>query len=145
MAMISKHDSSETNDLLERAIYLAKRSALLRHDIHLVELDLLLKGQRLPLDGDHPAGDYHALVSRGDRRPYCHSYSWTMRQPLPTIPISLRPPDPDIFIDLAAVFATTYEKGRYARALDYREPPTISLGEDDLKWIAEQIQSGGKP
>jgi hypothetical protein len=104
-----------------------------------------LKGQRPPLDGEYPAGDYHALVSPGNRRPDCDIYSWTMRQPLPTIPIPLRPPDPNIFIDLAAVFATTYEKGRYARALDYNKPPPISLGEHDLKWIAEQIQPGGKP
>lgn len=128
-----------------RVVYLAKRSALLRHDIHTVELDLLLKGQRIPLDGAYPAGDYHMLVSRGNRRPDCHVYSWTLRQPLPTLPIPLRPPDADVFIDLAAVFAITYQKGRYARALDYGRPPAVPLREDDRQWAADRARSAGKP
>src|SRR5438552_11758420 len=37
-----------------RAEYLAKRSALLHQKVHLVELDLLLGGQRLPLERPLP-------------------------------------------------------------------------------------------
>jgi hypothetical protein len=50
-------------------------------------------------------------------------YAWTLRQPLPAIPIPLLAPDPDAWVDLAAVFRTTYERGRYARSLDYQAPP----------------------
>jgi hypothetical protein len=42
-----------------------------------------------------------------------------LRQPLPAIPIPLLPPDADVWVDLAAVFRTTYQRGRYARSLDY--------------------------
>src|SRR5438046_2302924 len=69
-----------------RAVYLAKRNALVFHPVHLVEVDLLLKGQRLPLEEDLPPGDYYALVSRGDQRPTCNVYAWTLRQSLPPIP-----------------------------------------------------------
>src|SRR5207249_4259942 len=94
-----------------RTLYLAKRNALLHQPVHLVELDLLLKGQRLPLDRDLPPGDYYALIARGDRRPDCQVYGWTIREPLPPIPIPLLAPDPDLWIDLGAVFRTTYQRG----------------------------------
>src|SRR5262245_23366919 len=35
-----------------RTFYLAKRNALVHHPVHLVEVDLLLKGQRIPLEED---------------------------------------------------------------------------------------------
>ncbi len=101
-----------------RTLYLAKRNALAYHPVHLVEVDLLLKGQRLPLDEELPPGDYYAMVSRGNQRPACQVYAWTLQQVLPAIPIPLLPSDPDLWIDLAAVFRTTYERGRYI-SLDY--------------------------
>jgi hypothetical protein len=105
-----------------RAAYLMKRNALLHHTIHLVELDLLLAGRRLPLQKTYPPGDYFALISRADHRPDCQVYAWTVQQALPAIPIPLKGPDPDIWIALAEVFATTYDRGRYARSIDYNSP-----------------------
>ena len=58
--------------------------------------------------GDHSASHFgrtarnlHFLVSHGERRPDCEVYRWALRDPLPTLPIPLRAPDPDIFVDLA--------------------------------------------
>jgi hypothetical protein len=121
---------------------IAKRNALLRHPIHLVELDLLIGGRRLPPENDLPGGDYYVLVSRGERRPECQAYAWRMRQPLPAIPIPLLPPDPDVWVDLAAVFAVTYERGRYARDLDYTAPPPITLDDETRTWVMQQLQRG---
>jgi hypothetical protein len=126
-----------------RTLYLAKRNALLHHPVHLVELDLLLKGQRLPLAEDLPPGDYYALVSRGDQRPVCQVYAWTMMQPLPPIPIPLLAPDPDMWFDLGAVFTTTYERGRYARSLNYAAPPPVALDDARLAWVTERVRGGG--
>src|SRR5581483_402078 len=102
-----------------RSVYLTKRNALLYQNVHLVELDLLLGGHRLPFRKALPLGDYYALVARGDRRPDCDVYAWTIRQALPTIPIPLRAPDPDVLLDLATVFSTAYERGRYRRSIHY--------------------------
>lgn len=102
-----------------RAAYLEKRNALILQDVHLFELDLLLGGRRLPLQGSLPPGDYYAFISRADRRPECDVFAWPVTQPLPTLPVPLRAPDPDVLLDLAAVFATTFERGRYARSLPY--------------------------
>src|SRR5579884_3624733 len=87
-----------------------------------------------------PPGDYYALVSPGDRRPNCDVYSWTVRQRLPAIPIPLLPPDPDVWLDLAAVFATTYERGRYARSLVYASPPPVSLDDGTRHWVMERAR-----
>jgi Protein of unknown function (DUF4058) len=125
-----------------RSDYLAKRHALLRQPIHLVEVDLLIGGRRLPPEEDLPPGDYYALVSRGDRRPNCDAHAWTLRQRLPAIPIPLLPPDPDVWLDLAAVFATSYERGRYARSLDYASSPPISLDDPTRRWAMERARGG---
>lgn len=127
-----------------RSIYLARRNALIFHPVHLVELDLLLKGQRLPLEQELPAGDYYALVSRWDRRPECDVYAWTMQQALPVIPIPLLPPDADVRLDLSAVFVMTYERGRYARSLDYNGPPPVALDPARLTWLTERAR-GASP
>lgn len=125
----------------DRSVYLARRNTLLHHPVHLVEVDLLLKGQRIPLGDDYPAGQYFALVADATRRSDCDVYAWTMRQPLPPIPIPLLLPDPPVWIDLAAVFATTYERGRYARSIDYNQPPPVSLRGDELTWTLERARS----
>ena len=79
----------------DRSTYLARRNTLLHHDVHVVELDLLLKGQRIPLADAYPAGDYFDLVADATRRPDCDVYAWNLRQPLPSIPIPLRPRTPE--------------------------------------------------
>src|SRR5688500_10610589 len=72
-----------------REQYLAKREEILRSRTNLVEIDLLRGGKRLPAQG-MPTGDYYALVSRGHKRPRTDVYAWSIRQPLPEIPIPLK-------------------------------------------------------
>jgi hypothetical protein len=124
-----------------RSIFLAKRDALLRQKVHLVELDLLLSGQRLPLRDPLPPGDFYALVSRAGFRPDCQVYAWSIRHPLPAIPLPLMPPDPDVWVDLAAVFSLTYERGRYARSIDYSAPLPPSPKAEDRSWATERLRS----
>ena len=114
--------------------YLMKRRKSIRQKIHLVELDLLLRGERLPMGQPLPAGDFYALVSRAEARPESDVYAWTIRDPLPSIPIPLSPPDPDVMLDLAAVFATAYERARYAELLDYSVPPSSVKKPTDRAW-----------
>jgi hypothetical protein len=111
---------SSTNKMGEgSAKYLRKRRATIRRKVHLVEVDLLLGGERLPMGEPLPPGDYYALVSRSEERPESDVYAWTMRDPLPSIPIPLMRPDPDVPLDLAAGFTTTYDRGRFASLIDY--------------------------
>jgi len=110
--------------------YLAKQRAFVHQKVHLVELDLLLEGRRLPLERPLPPADYYYLVSRGDHRPDCQVYFWTLRLPLPKMPVPLRSPDPDIIIDLGAVFTTAYERGRFGRRINYQAHLSVLLFAD---------------
>ena len=90
--------------------------------------------QGKPLSKPLPSADYYALISRAQARPNCEVYHWSLRDPLPTIPIPLRAPDPDISVDLGKVFRETYERGRYARMLYYTRPPVAQLTRKDAQW-----------
>ena len=121
-----------------RTEYLAKRNSLLRSSAHLVEIDLLRGGERLPTIEPHPAGDYFAFVSRGERRPKAEVYSWTLERPMPRIPIPLLAGDPDASLDLQSVFTTTYDRAGYDYALHYDRAIDPPLDERRTEW-ARQI------
>jgi hypothetical protein len=116
--------------------YLSKRGALLRQRVHLVELDLLVGGNRVHTARPLPAGHYYAIVARSNRRPNADVYYWTIRDRLPAIKVPLKVPDPDLVIDLAAVFEMAFERGRYAPSLRYDAKPVLPLAPDELSWCA---------
>ena len=112
-----------------RTEYLQKRNALLYQPVHVVELDLLLSGRRLPMHKPLPRGDYHYFVCRAGQRPDCQVYSWNLRQPLPRLPVPLRAPYDDVSFDLAAVFNTAYDRGRFGQRISlWRAMPGASGG-----------------
>lgn len=121
--------------------YLAKRAALLRRGINLVEIDLLLGGDRLPARDPLPPGDFYAFVSRRERRPKSDVYAWSIRRALPKIPVPLKSPDPDVLLDLATAFKTTYDRGRYDRSLQYDLPLAGSLDPADRNWAMERARA----
>jgi hypothetical protein len=125
---------SPTNKSDGRDEYLAKRLAFLKQPVHVVEIDLLLGGRRLPMSTPLPAGDYFAIVSRAADRPHADVYAWALARPLPTIRIPLRAPDPDRQIDLSAAFAETYRRAAYQRLVDYARPPAARLSPAALEW-----------
>lgn len=122
----------------DRAAYLSRRRDLILHQVNLVELDLLIKGDRLPMLAALPEGDYFAFVTRWQTGRQCDVYGWSLRQILPTIPIPLRDGDGDVGLDLAAAFSQTYTRGRYDRLLHYDRVPEF-IGESDRKWAAERL------
>jgi hypothetical protein len=124
--------------------YRAKRAAVLRQRVNLVELDLLLGGRRVERSEDLPVDDYYAVVARAHRRVEREVYAWNVRRPLPTIAVPLKPPDADVPLDIAASFATAYERGRYARRLRYSAPPSAPLNEADRDWARGLIASASR-
>jgi hypothetical protein len=127
----SGHDSTE---------YHAKRAALLQRDISLVEIDLLLRGNRLFVQEPLPPGDFYVFVSRPEERPRCQVYPWSIRRALPSIPIPLKKPDADVKLDLAAAFTMTFDRGRYDRTLRYDVDLAGPLTEPDRQWVAERLK-----
>lgn len=66
-----------------------------------------------------PPGEHFAIVSRYHSRPDAEVYAWTLKSPLPVIRVPLRAPDPDLILDLPAVYEETFCRGRYERELPY--------------------------
>lgn len=106
-----------------RRAYLTKRQELLETPVHLVEIDLLTGGERMPLAGPWPPCAYAILVAPGNRRPTADLYVVPHpADPLPTIPFPLRAPDPDYPLDLQRLFEDVWKQGDYAAMLAERRP-----------------------
>lgn len=93
--------------------YLDKRTELLMQPVHLIELDLLLGGHRLPHQQPLPSGEYYCFISRVDQRWHCSVLAWQGDVAMPTIAIPLLAPDADINCPLQSVFEIAYQRGRY--------------------------------
>jgi Protein of unknown function (DUF4058) len=121
--------------------YQAKRDRLLARNVHLVEINLLAGGRRPKIASAWPTGDYYALIARAEQRPVADVKCWSVRDRLPTVPVPLRAPDPDVPLDLARVFAIAYRRGRYARAIKYGVPPVAPFSPSDLTWATARARS----
>ncbi len=115
--------------------YLMKREEFLSSPAHLVELDFLRGGIRLPVVGSLPPGDYYAIVSRANRRPRCEVYAWTLRDRLPSIPIPLKLGDDDAVVSLQEVFETVYQRARYDLSVKYDAALDPPLNESEQQWV----------
>jgi hypothetical protein len=127
---------SPTNKHWGRKKYWRKRKALRRSRVHLVEVDLLIDGTPPPLALPLPDAHFHVLLTRNQSPGQCAVYSWNLPDRLPTIPIPLADPDPDLTSNLSTVFRIAYERGQYPRVLDYARPLELPLDAKTRKWAA---------
>jgi hypothetical protein len=84
--------------------------------------------------------DYILLLNRAGSGHLRISKIWpiAINEPLPTIPIPLHLPDPDVPLDLASVFANIYATNYYEYRLDYSRPvPLPELRPLIKTWLAE--------
>ncbi|MEZ6103131.1 MAG: DUF4058 family protein [Pirellulaceae bacterium] len=56
------------------------------------------------------------------------------------LPVPLRRPDSDIIIDLAEVFTTAYDRGRFARRIDYFSDVPSHLNANEKQWAEATLQ-----
>jgi hypothetical protein len=122
------------------ADYLNKREQVLGTAAHFVEIDLLRGGERWQTVEPLPPGDYYAFVSRRPNRPHVDVYSWSLRCPLPAVPIPLGPSDADATLDLQAAFTAAYDAAGYDYSLDYSRPVEPPLSAEDAAWVQEVLQ-----
>lgn len=123
----------------DREQYLAKRRQLLAGDVHLVEIDLLRGGPRMPVE-DRPDCDYCIVVSRVEKRPDVGIWPIRLRERLPIIPIPLRAPDADARIDLQEALNRLYDAAGYEDYI-YTGAPQPPLHPDDAAWARQFIPS----
>ncbi|HET6879213.1 MAG TPA: DUF4058 family protein, partial [Pirellulales bacterium] len=127
-----------------RKEYLRKRNKILRSSAHLMEIDLLRKGKRVPMAEPLPAGDYFVFLTRANKRPETEVWPIALSVALPTVFVPLREPDPDVPLDLQRAFRSIYEQSPYGIAIDYSKPPDVPLSKAAATWSAERISLASK-
>jgi len=111
---------------------LGKRGQILASSSHLLEIGLRRERPRMPLEGLPPRDDY-ALVSRAQARPCSGPWPLRIRDPLPVLPVPLRPPDREIHLDLEQALDRVYNAAGYGKHI-YAEEPNPALSPDDAAW-----------
>lgn len=120
-----------------RRQYIKKRKRVLLSRTNLVEIDLLRAGKPMLDLRSGPTGDYRILVSREPERPRAKLHYFSLRDPIPPIPLPLLPKDPEPEIELGAILHALYERARFDLRLDYTKPPVPPLDEADAAWARE--------
>ena len=122
----------------KRAAFLAKRRAVMASPAHWVEIDLLRAGERsLEVAGK---SDYYALLKRGGQPGPFEVWYNSLRDPLPTIAVPLRPPFPDAPLSLQAALDAAYAEARYDDQLGYQgRPPPPALPPAEAAWAAARV------
>ena len=121
--------------------YRQKRQRLYNANVHLIEIDLLRRGTRPFTHPRLPTVPYLMTLTRVQAREI-EVWPIALQDPLPIIPVPLRPPDADVPLDLATALRDIYDEAFYNLSIDYRQPPPKSaLTEDDLAWVDALLAS----
>jgi hypothetical protein len=131
-----------------RRLYLEKQREVLASETHLVEIDLLRQGEHtvaapramLAAEGDW---DYLVCLRRWGQPERLTVWAFTLRQRLPRILVPLAGDDPDVVLDLQALFDRCYDAGAYARQIDYSSEPAVPLPSNDTVWAHALLREKG--
>lgn len=124
-----------------RKQYETKRNRVLGSATHLVEIDLLRRGEPLSVYGSNIKTHYRILVSRGDCRPSADLYGFNVQDAIPLFPIPLKSGDREPLVNLQVLLNNIYDQASYDLEIDYtQEPVPPLLGEDGVwldRWLEE--------
>ena len=124
--------------------YLRKRERVLMSLIHFIEIDLLRKGEIMPMNiSGEITTDYRIIISRSDRRPQADLYAFNLAQEIPSIPLPLKPEDEEPLIPLQALLHSLYERGSYDLAINYQKQSLPDISEDDKMWVDNLLKEQG--
>ncbi|MBI3970947.1 MAG: DUF4058 family protein [Chloroflexi bacterium] len=132
-----------------RRAYEEKRQRIASTRTNLVEVDLLRGGEPLPvLRRGRPLpreelGDYRILVSRGYQWNRADLYTFSIRAPIPEVPIPLREGEPEPNVDTQALMRSVYDRGGFDARIDYRRDPIPPLKPEDAAWADALLREHG--
>jgi hypothetical protein len=131
-----------------REKFLKKQEETLASQTHLIEIDLLRGGTHtlaVPKDlvvAQAGRFDYLVSIHRFDRPKDFFVYPIALPDRLPEIAIPLLPGDPDVPLDLEAIFQRAYEAGPYERKIEYGKDPIVPrLKPEQATWAAALLKS----
>ncbi len=132
---------------LAHGLYEQSQRETLYSSTHLVEIDLLRTGQHATAVPERRlaeavgAVDYHVCLHRFNRLEDFYVYPIRLEERLPETVVPLLPGDPDIPLDLQAVFERCYEAGAYQRRVRYRDLTAIvpPLSPERMEWVSRLL------
>jgi hypothetical protein len=122
-----------------RAKYLSKREKLLLTPVHLIEIDLVRSGKRVPMHEPLPPAPYFVFVSRVETRPIIEVWPVALADTLPTIPVPLLRGDADVWLELQLVFTAVYDDLGFGFAIDYTRPPEAPFTGEAAEWVRARV------
>ena len=124
----------------ERNRYERKREVIVGSGANLVEIDLLRRGQPMPLETPPPASDYRILVCEGWKRPSALLYPFNVQQAIPPFLLPLLPEDDPLQVDLGPIIDRMHHTARYGQVARYHEPPPEpAFAAEVVKWVGERV------
>lgn len=97
--------------------------------VHLLEIDLLRRGQRSITHPNIPDSLWRVSLQRAGSITF-NAWALNLQDPLPVVSIPLRHPDPDVTLDLGLALQTIYERAAYDLSIDYSAAPPPPVLED---------------
>lgn len=120
--------------------YRQKRERIRQANVHLLEIDLLRRGNRVWEYSGIPDVPYVVVLNRAGANKV-EVWPLTLAEPLPILPAPLRPPDKDVLIDLSVALTTIYDEAFYHLSIDYRQdPPPPPFTSEEYAWIKQLVQ-----
>lgn len=126
-----------------RKKYLEKREKIFKTQTNLIEIDLLIQGEPLPLGESAVDSHYRALVSRAAQRPTADLYAFNLPERIPDIPLPLAEKDLEITIALQPLLNEVYIKSGYDYFIDYQQEIALPLSSQELEWINVLLKEKG--
>lgn len=123
--------------------YLRKRHRILASTTHLIEIDFLRTGRRVPMREPLPDVPYFVFLGRSERRPIIHVWPIRLDMVLPVIPLPLLAGDDDAALDLQGAFTGVYDALGYDLSTDYPRPPHVALSAKERDWIQQRLNESG--
>lgn len=129
-------------------LYRKKQQEVLASRTHLIEIDLLRTGEHVVAAPKMPLlregrWDYLVSLHRGGQSETIEVWMRTIRDRLPRITVPLNPGEPDLVLDLQAVFDRNYDEGAYTREIDYTQDPIPPLRPEDATWADALLKERG--
>ncbi len=117
--------------------YRKKRDKLSKSKVHLLEIDLLRRGERPFSHPDLPNTHYIINLLRVNSK---NTVVWdfNVNDRLPIIPVPLIEPDTDAKLDFGQILDTLYKRSAYHLSIEYKKTPPKPVFSDYFQsWISQ--------
>ncbi|MCC5634657.1 DUF4058 family protein [Nostoc sp. CHAB 5844] len=120
--------------------YRKKRQRLYNANVHLIEIDLLRRGNR-PFNHPRLPNVPYLITLTRSHSGLIDVWPVALQDPLPTIPVPLGAGDPDAVLELQAALNAIYDEAGYDLSIDYTQPPAPpTLSDVDIQWMSTQLR-----